>query len=282
MIITVVLLGVALLAAIAGLVYFFLILGDANGRIDEQERELQEQRELIDKKETFGAAMEALLDTASELDGVPLGSLIDAGDYQTMATRAWTDRWDPAAVDRQIEKAWSTTEDLEELLSAAREEAGTNTSGTTSEVIIDQLGSGFVNSLLDNAKFLCGSQALACVREDEPLTVHFDAGDNALPYMTDWIRTGVAYHEFAHILQLANPNPTETALAAFGGDHETMADCYALTYLDGWTLEHRIKVSRWEYWDVSIGYGYTCDEAQRQVIRDWNSQLALQIHPVAQ
>ena len=58
-------------------------------------------------------------------------------------------------------------------------------------------------------------------------------------------------------------------LEAFGGDSETMADCFALTYLDGWTLDHEIWVSPTQYWDVSIGYGYTCNETQKQAVRDW-------------
>ncbi|MFD1715591.1 hypothetical protein ACFSBZ_14045 [Amnibacterium flavum] len=33
--------------------------------------------------------------------------------------------------------------------------------------------------------------------------------------------------------------------------------------------------------DLSMGYGYTCDEAQRQVIRDWNSQLGFHITPIS-
>jgi hypothetical protein len=61
-----------------------------------------------------------------------------------------------------------------------------------------------------------------------------------------------------------------------------MADCFALTYLDGWTLDHRVYVSDYEYWDVSIGYGYTCDESQRQVIRDWYAQLGPQLGEISQ
>ena len=51
--------------------------------------------------------------------------------------------------------------------------------------------------------------------------------------MNDWLRTGLAYHEYAHVLQFNNPEQTETAVESFGGDWETMADCYALTFLPG-------------------------------------------------
>jgi hypothetical protein len=100
--------------------------------------------------------------------------------------------------------------------------------------------------------------------------------------MTDWLRTGIAYHEFAHVLQLANPEATATALEAFGGDNEQMADCYALTYLDGWTLDHTIWTSNVEYWEVSIGYGYTCSAEQMQVVRDWHEQIGFTSKPISQ
>ena len=123
---------------------------------------------------------------------------------------------------------------------------------------------------------------LACVVSSDPYTVHFDAADTTLPYMNDWLRTGLAYHEFAHSLQMTNPGPTAVALEAFGGDSETMADCFALTYLDGWTLDHKIYVSSFEYWQVSIGYGYTCNDTQKQAIRDWYGQLGYQPAPISQ
>ena len=36
------------------------------------------------------------------------------------------------------------------------------------------------------------------------------------------------------------------------------------------------------YWEVSVGYGYTCDESQRQVIRNWNDSLGVQVQPITQ
>ena len=92
----------------------------------------------------------------------------------------------------------------------------------------------------------------------------------------------LSYHEFAHVLQFTNPQPTTTALDAFGGDSETMADCYALTYLPGWKLHHRVWVSSYQYYEVDIGYGYTCNESQRQVVRDWYEQLGYTTGPIAQ
>jgi hypothetical protein len=168
------------------------------------------------------------------------------------------------------------------MLAAAGTEAATNVSGSTYEAVTDRLGGGFIASVIGDTGSICEADAFACVSWDDPYTEHFDAASGSAPYMSDWLRTGVAYHEFAHALQLTNPEPTATALASFGEDIETMADCFALTYLDGWALDHRIWLNRYQYWDISIGYGHTCDDAQRQAIRDWYGQLGFAVRPIFQ
>jgi len=278
----IVILSVALAASLAVLAYSLIRLDAATTQIRDQKRQIEQQKDLIDKKETFGDAMTTLMKTADQFDGVLLAALVPVDRYQAIASRAWSHRWNASELDGDIAEATAASQDLEDLLTAAGTQASTNASGTTNEAVIDQLGGGFVSSLLDNADTLCESDVLACVISDDPYTVHFDAADSTLPYMTDFLRTGIAYHEFAHVLQMTNPGPTDTALAAFGGDRETMADCFALTYLDGWKLDHRIFVSPYEYWDVSVGYGYTCDESQKQVIRDWYAQLGYHAAPISQ
>jgi len=84
------------------------------------------------------------------------------------------------------------------------------------------------------------------------------------------------------VLQLTNPEATDTAVAAFGGDSETMADCFALTFLPGWTLDHTVWINSYQYYEASIGYGYTCDAAQAQVMRDWYGQLGVHLRPISQ
>ena len=137
---------------------------------------------------------------------------------------------------------------------------------------------------LNTADAACDdTTAWGCVAGVDPYTVHFDAAEmGAEPFMTDWIRTGVAYHEYAHVLQMTNPDPTDKAVESFGGDWETMADCYALTVLPGWTLDHTIWVSDYEYWEVSVGYGYTCNASQKQVIRDWIAEVGYTHKPISQ
>jgi len=46
--------------------------------------------------------------------------------------------------------------------------------------------------------------------------------------------------------------------------------------------DHRIWVNSWQYWDVSIGYGYTCTAKQKQVVRDWYNELGVQHRVVSQ
>ena len=168
------------------------------------------------------------------------------------------------------------------MLASAQEQASVNATGSVYESVIDELGGGWVASSIDDSDTLCQRDVLGCVKGDDPYTIHFDVTDNNAEWMTDFLRTGIAYHEFAHVLQMTNPEATEVALASFGGDHETMADCYALAYVPGWTLDHTIWVSDFMYWEISVGYGYTCDESQRQVVRDWYDGLGIVTGPISQ
>lgn len=278
----VILLSIALVIALVALGGAIALLTIASSRIDEQQKRIDEQTDLIEKKETFGAAMEQLLDTAAAFEGTLTASIVPLDEYQRVARSAWAHRWSSGALDRDIDRVQASQRALETRLANAVTEASTNASGTTYESVIDSLGAGHVTSLIDDADTLCESDVLACVLNADPYSVHFDGKDNSLPYMTDWIRTGIAYHEFAHVLQITNPEPTETALVAFGGDSETMADCFALTFLPGWTLDHTVWVSSYQYYEASIGYGYTCDAGQAQVVRDWYAELGVRLTPITQ
>lgn len=274
-IVTVILLSLALLAAIGGCAWVYLQWTQAQAVIRDNERELREQRDLIDKKESFGAAVDALLGEAAAYREVPFPSLVPWDEYDSLTWQAWSRRWDADGLDQSIAAVDRARQGLIDARAAAAAEAGANVTGSVYEATLDQLGSGFVGWRLGDADALCEHDVLACVTSDDPRIVHVDAPDDAAPYMTDEIRTGIAYHEFAHVLQFSNPEATAGPLEAFGGDAETMADCFALTFLDGWTLDHRVWVNRSEYWDVNVGYGYTCDDAQKQVIRDWRASLGV-------
>lgn len=280
--VAVVLLSVALGLAVIAIAALVTLLVLASNRLDEQDEKIEDQEELIEQKETFGAAMQKLVDTARTFEGTLMGDLVPVEEYARLADLAWAHRWTSAALDRDTQRVDQERVALETLRADAQAQTSTNATGSAYETAIDSLGAGFVASLLDDADTLCEDDVLACVAGDDPYAVHFDQADAGLPYMTDFIKTGIAYHEFAHVLQFTNPGPTEIALEAFGGDPETMADCFALTYLSGWTLDHTVWVSSVEYWEVSIGYGYTCDSTQRAVVQDWYDQLGVTIEPITQ
>lgn len=277
------LLSAAVLAIGVGLTVVLLQLDRALTVIDEQQQKLEEQRDLIDQKETFSQAAQELMTTAAQLDGVPFATLVDTNYIRTLIERGWTHRWIPNVLDQDIKDVREETAELSELVSAAADQRASNGSGTFFENVTDSLGSGYVTTSLDTVQATCSSDAWGCVNSTEPLVIHYDnANTQAAPYMNDWLRTGLAYHEYAHVLQFTNPEQTADALNAFNGDAETMADCYALTYLDGWVLDHTIWTSAFEYWEVSLGYGYTCNSSERQVIRDWVGSLGYQHEPISQ
>jgi hypothetical protein len=261
---------------------YLLELNAATTQIRQQDQQLEEQRDLIDRKETFGAAMGALTDTIGEMAELPFSNLVSYEEYDEIAVTAWEHRWDALALDRDITDANEATEALQDVLAAARSEAESNATGSKYESVIDELGNGHVVTVLAASDYFCQGDVIACVASEEPQTVHFDTGDNDLPYMTDWLRTGIAYHEFAHVLQFTNPEQTEVALEAFGGDPEIMADCYALTYLPGWTLDHRVFVPRYGYVQLSLGYGYNCNEPQREAVRVWVDSLGFTTREISQ
>jgi len=274
-IITVVLLSLALLAVVG---YLLLVLT----RLDAANTTIEEQEEIIDSKEIFSAAMQDLVDTAARFEGSRFVTLVPDRQMASIAERAWDARWNLERVDDQTRAARDLTTELEGVLEAATAQSSANASASAAEGVVDTLGAGFLATVFDDADTLCEREVLGCVRSDDPYTIHFDTADLGLPYMNDWLWTGIAYHEVAHALQFANPQTTADAAEAFGGDWETMADCFALTLLPGWALDQEVWVSRVEYWEVSLGYGYTCDETQRQVIRDWYDASVYHAEPIAQ
>lgn len=275
-IITVILLSLALIAT--GVVLYLALQ-----KLQEANDEIEHQRELIDEKESFASAATELMATAASLDGLPYASLVHTYRYSNLIREGWQNRWTASAVHIGANGLRAENEELKAAIDAAKEEAATNATGTVFEAKTDALGQGYLTTSLNTADVACEEDVWGCVTGVDPYTVHFDAAAmSAEPFMTDWIRTGVAYHEYAHVLQMTNDDPTEKAAEAFGGDWETMADCYALTVLSGWTLDHTIWVSDYEYWEVSVGYGYTCNASQKQVIRDWIAELGYHHKPISQ
>lgn len=274
--VAIVLLSIGLAFAVGSCGWLALQLQLASMQIDKQESELEDQRQLIDEKTVFGKVMNRIVDEANALEGVPLATLVDWYGIESIATRGWTQRWDLEALELETSFAEQALQNMIQLREGAAAEASTNGTGTAYEATLDSLGRGFVRVVAGDIREACSADVLGCVVSDDPYVVYIDSAGADATHMTDWLRTGLAYHEFAHVLQFANPDETVPALAAFGGDHETMADCYALTFLDGWTLNHRVPISRWSWWEVDMGYGYSCDDSQKQAVRDWVGSLGVQ------
>lgn len=280
-------LAVSIVAAVASSLWLSSQLSESRSEIDDQrdqieqqQREIEEQRGLIERKEQFGAAMDELSSTIDPLIGLPYATVVPWNEIEAFAGRAWQHRWTAGALSRDVVDVEAFTAVLSNRVAAARGQAATNATGTPWEATLDSLGGGWVSMAFDETNRPCGLDALACVAGGDPFVVHVSGDTRDNPQLTDWMRTGVAYHEYAHVLQFTNPETTASALAAFSGDMETMADCYALTFLNGWSLEHEVPIDDLSYWEVSVGYGYTCDDAQRQVIRDWVDGLGVQKRPV--
>jgi len=282
-------LSLALLVALGLFVDTFLRLEQAQREIELRDQKIDEQIELIDEKHTFGLAMENLMSVVAEYEGVRVGGVVNLERYEAWAQQTWKDRWDAQEVREDTLRVESTAVALDDALAAAEVNAATNSTGTTMEAVTDSLSMGFAHSSVDDADSLCGQDVAGCVTSDDPYTVHFDAQTDRQPYMNEWQRTGLAYHEYAHVLQFTNPEATEKAVAAFTADatsdapeHEIMADCFALTYLDGWAINQTVWVSAYEYWEITTGYGYTCNATQKQAIRDWYSAIAFKPRAISQ
>ena len=279
----------SLVVAAGGLGFFWLStqlqeartqISDQQRQITDQQRRIDEQDEMIERKEQFGAAMDELYATVDPLVGLPFETLVPWYRAEELADRAWIHRRNPESLDWDIRDLRALTSEISARNAGVGAEAGSNASGTAWEAALDTLGRGWVRTVFDEGGTPCGSTALACVSGDDPFTVHVRASTRTDPTMTDWIRTGAAYHEYAHVLQFTSPRDTDAVLATFGGDAETMADCFALTFLEGWSLDHEVTIDDFSYYEVSVGYGYTCNAGERQVIRDWVAGLGIERQPV--
>ena len=275
-----VVLGVLLLGALAIGGWLYLLLDEAHGQIrnqheqlDEQDQQLEEQKEIIDQKETFSAAMVRLQDTMQGVDGLPFATLAEDDRFQELATRGWIHRWHVNAVKTDTKAAEEIIAKLDEVVIGCagrsrneqhRHRLGSNPRPARSRVRIDGDGSGRDllrrpgDGLRTFRRPVRRSRRRAQRRRAAELRL--DPHRSGLPR----VRARAAVHQ---------PHPDRRDPPRVRRRSRRMADCYALTMLDGWTLDHRVWVNAYEYWEVSVGYGYTCNDSERQAIRDWNAQL---------
>lgn len=284
-----VVLALLLAGAVVGGVLLYLEVqrlqstNEVSERLNEEQRQfIDEQTEMLDEKATFGVAMEDFMAKARTLDGVPISTLVALDEVEGIAEDAWQQRRTPASVASLTVSIRERAEALQTVIDTAAAQRASNDTGTLSETLIDALGVGHVRVVFDEPAALCGGDPIGCVSSDDPTLIHLNPRDYQAEYFDDVLQTLVTYHEFAHVLQFTNPAPTETAATAFGDDLEFMADCYALTLTDSWTLDRRVFVGGSKYWDVSVGYGRVCDEGQRDIIRTWLGETGFHYRPISQ
>jgi len=136
-----------------------------------------------------------------------------------------------------------------------------------------------VDVLLDGAEE-CGETALGHVAIGcaGGTTAHVNADELADWSVDDYAWTGVAFHEFAHIVQdeadYAKTGVLSAAFAGKGGfdddDLETSADCFVRAYFDPDFFADRTLRHDGRNWTVHApGYGYVCSDAEVGIVRDW-------------
>lgn len=228
-----------------------------------------------DTPAAFAAERQKYYALAAELDGNPVASLVtESRGFQLLEQRAEAPRLTEAAAADLAQKAKERRERLQKRIDEAETRRG-NASGSITEGLVDAAGQGFIDIRWDAATACAvsgheGRTTAGCVSED-PLAVHI------LPekqLFGDWGARMVVLHELTHLYQRADSDArgireTSESLklveqGLFQGSSEKMADCYALTYLNGWTLSNELG---------TVGYGYVCNAEERQAIRRWAADI---------
>jgi hypothetical protein len=209
---------------------------------------------------------------AAQLVGNPVAPLVLIDEFyvQGLEREAAETPMSESRARSVAERMQGFRAELEVNVTAA-ESRRTIASGSITEPLVDQAGDGFIDVRWDAAEF-CDSDGgtLACVDTSDPLTIHL------MPETSlggDWSKRMVVTHELAHVYQEADAARFDDGGSSwqrlldrglFQGSDEKMADCYALTVHDAWSLSSG---------NFTVGYGYVCDAAERQAIREWAAEL---------
>lgn len=213
---------------------------------------------------------------AAQLEGNPVAPLVtQTVAFERLEKSIAAPNITSAYASELTQRAQAAREQLEQRIADAAARRS-NASGSVTEGLVDAAGAGFIDIAWD-ADAACGTSRRAdegrvtagCVSED-PLAVHI-APEDQLPGDTG-MRV-VVLHELTHLYQRADSDAHPDGLSAaaqlveqgyFQGSSESMADCYALTYLNQWTLTFENR---------TMGYGYVCGDEERRLIREWAAQV---------
>ncbi|QOR72299.1 hypothetical protein IM660_08750 [Ruania alkalisoli] len=211
----------------------------------------------------YEAERERYYELAAQLEGNPVAPLVTRPVWFELLEERAASADSPYLAEGLARDAQRYREELEGHIADA-EDRRINDTGTLSEGFVDNAGHGFITILWDAAT-VCDDDAIGCVTGDS-LTVHMLAESE---YDSEYELRTTLVHELAHVYQRADSarfrdgsSDYERLLdqGLFEGSSEKMADCYALTYYDEWT-------------DAGAGYGYVCDESEREAIRTWAADL---------
>lgn len=212
---------------------------------------------------------------AEQLEGNPVAPLVtQSRSFHLLEKRAGAAQINRFQAEDLAEGAQQFRQALQQRIADAAKRRG-NSSGSVTEDLVDSAGDGYIDIGWD-ASSACASsensdrETAGCVSES-PLGIHI------LPESSlfgDWGRRIVVLHELAHLYQRADLDGRGDAESGeaeklvdrglFQGSSEKMADCYALTYLDEWSLSND---------QGTLGYGYVCNASERQAIREWAASI---------
>ncbi|MGA7147816.1 MAG: hypothetical protein WBX17_04910, partial [Microbacterium sp.] len=207
----------------------------------------------------FDAELARYHELAALLEGNPAAPLVTGASRFAALEQS---RADPnitgSAAASLAQKAQAHRQELEQHIADAAARS-TNASGSVSEALIDDAGAGFIDLVWD-ADTACGESSHSeewavggCVTGSDPLTIHLDPADQSAGGTGQRV---LVLHELAHVYQKADhfSQADYVSIATdlveqgyFQGSEEVMADCYALTYMNQWTLEFE---------EGEYGYGY--------------------------
>ncbi|MFD6053208.1 hypothetical protein [Agromyces sp. NPDC060279] len=222
---------------------------------------------------------------AAQLDGNPVAPLVTQptrfqrlqADLEALTASTALESVRAGQARVLAERAAQYRSDLQARITAA-EGRRANASGTDEEQLVDSAGNGFID-IQWNADSKCSASknpertTAGCVTNTpEQLIVHILPPEHRLGGGEAARLTTL--HELAHLYQSIDtattsggedgPAMTLKNAGLFRGSSEVMSDCYALTYLD----LHSLTVG-----DATLGYGYVCNDTERQAIRDWAKEV---------
>lgn len=265
--------GLALLALLVVAVVVIAAIGSSSG---SGRAPTTGDASLEEALAAFDAERTMYYELVEQLEGNPVAPLVtQVRAFERLETSIASPTITSAYAAELAERAKTAREELAQRIADAATRS-TNASGSVTEALVDEAGAGFIDITWD-----AGTQCATSPRADEgrvtigcvtsnPPAVHI-APENELPGDTGMRMT--VLHELTHLYHRADSDAHPDGISPyrqlieqgyFQGSSEVMADCYALTYLNQWTLTFENR---------TMGYGYVCGDEERSLIRSWAAEI---------